>query len=101
MSDTNGTIGAGTALVTGATSGIGRAAALRLATDGWTVIVHGRNAEIGAEGGAQIEAAGAHARFVGADLTDMADVRRLAEESGEVDVPVNNAGTWWFGPSAE
>jgi NAD(P)-dependent dehydrogenase (short-subunit alcohol dehydrogenase family) len=91
----------GTALVTGATSGIGRATALRLAQDGWTVVVHGRNAERGRDVVAEIEAAGGRARFVGADLADMAGVRRLAEESGEVDVLVNNAGTSWFGPTAE
>jgi NAD(P)-dependent dehydrogenase (short-subunit alcohol dehydrogenase family) len=91
----------GTALVTGATSGIGRATALRLAQDGWTVVVHGRNIERGREVVAGIEAAGGRARFVGADMADMADVRRLAEESSEIDVLVNNAGSSWFGPTAD
>ena len=91
----------GTALVTGATSGIGRATARRLARDGWTVVVHGRNAERGGEVVTQIEVEGGRARFVAADLADMAEVRRLAEESGEVDVLVNNAGGSWFGPTAE
>ncbi len=91
----------GTALVTGATSGIGRASALRLARDGWTVVVHGRNAQRGGEVVAEIGAGGGHARFVAADLADMADVHRLAEESGEVDVLVNNAGSSWFGPTAD
>ena len=88
----------GTALVTGATSGIGRATARRLARDGWTVMVHGRNGERGGEVVTQIEAEGGRARFVAAD---MAGVRRLAEESGEADVLVNNAGGSWFGPTAE
>src|SRR5271170_7210091 len=91
----------GTALVTGATAGIGRGAALRLGADGWMVIVNGRNAERGRDVVAEIEAAGGHARFVGADVADMADVHRLVEEAGEVDVLVNNAGTSWFGPTAE
>jgi NAD(P)-dependent dehydrogenase (short-subunit alcohol dehydrogenase family) len=91
----------GTALVTGATSGIGRATALRLAQDGWTVVVHGRNAERGRDVVAEMEAAGGHGRFVGADLSEMADVRRLAEEAGAVDVLVNNAGSSWFGPTAQ
>jgi NAD(P)-dependent dehydrogenase (short-subunit alcohol dehydrogenase family) len=91
----------GTALVTGATAGIGRGVALRLGADGWTVIVNGRNAERGQDVVAEIEAAGGRARFVGADVADMADVHRLAEEAGEVDVLVNNAGTSWFGPTAD
>jgi NAD(P)-dependent dehydrogenase (short-subunit alcohol dehydrogenase family) len=99
MSTTAGTVG--TALVTGATHGIGRAAALRLARDGWEVIVHGRNAERGAEVVAAIEAEGGRARFVAAELMDIGEVRRLAEEAGEVDVLVNNVGGSWSGPTAD
>jgi NAD(P)-dependent dehydrogenase (short-subunit alcohol dehydrogenase family) len=91
----------GTALVTGATSGIGRATALRLARDGWLVVAHGRNPERGAEVVREIEAEGGRARFVAADLNDLASVRALIDEVGAVDVLVNNAGASWFGPTAE
>jgi len=90
-----------TALVTGATSGIGKAAALKLAEHGATVLVHGRDASRGAGVVEQIELAGGHARFVGADLSDPAAVARLAAEVGTIDILVNNAGSSWFGPSGE
>ncbi len=90
-----------TALVTGATSGIGKAAALKLAEHGATVLVHGRDAGRGVGVVGQIELTGGHARFVGADLSDPADVTRLAVEVGQVDILVNNAGSSWFGPSSE
>src|SRR6266849_4736055 len=80
------------ALVTGATSGIGRAIALQLARDGAEVIVHGRDAERGAATVQEIVAAGGRARFVAADLSKPAEVRRLAKEAGDVDVLINNAG---------
>ena len=98
---TSTTVGRGTALVTGATSGIGRATALRLALDSWDLIVHGRNAERGNEVVREIETNGGRARFVAANLSDLADVRSLVAEVGEVDVLVNNAGRSWFGPSAD
>jgi NAD(P)-dependent dehydrogenase (short-subunit alcohol dehydrogenase family) len=91
----------GTALVTGATSGIGRATALRLARDGWEVVVHGRHAVRGAEVVQEIEAHGGRARFVAADLNEVAAVRSLIIEVGTVDVLVNNAGASWFGPTQE
>ena len=90
-----------TALVTGATNGIGRAVALKLATDGFTVLVHGRDQERGAAVVAQIRAAGGQARFVQGDLSDADDVARLAAEIGYVDVLVNNGGFSWFGPTAD
>src|SRR6202022_4596417 len=89
------------ALVTGATSGIGKAAAVQLAAQGATLIVHGRDAARGAAVVAEIENGGGSARFVSADLVEPAEVLRLAEEVGDVDILVNNAGFPWFGPSEE
>src|SRR5258707_2775182 len=89
------------ALVTGGTSGIGRAAAVQLAAQGATVVVHGRDVTRGVAVVAEIENAGGSARFVGADLSEPAEAVRLAEEVGDVDILVNNAGFAWFGPSAK
>jgi NAD(P)-dependent dehydrogenase (short-subunit alcohol dehydrogenase family) len=89
------------ALVTGATSGIGRATAIQLAREGAEVIVHGRDPERGEQVVAEIAGALGKARFVAADLSDPTEIRRLADEAGEVDVLVNNAGISWFGPTAD
>jgi NAD(P)-dependent dehydrogenase (short-subunit alcohol dehydrogenase family) len=89
------------ALVTGATSGIGKAAALKLAEQGATVLVHGRDAGRGAQVVDQIEEAGGQARFVAADLSDPTDVAHLAAEVGRINILVNNAGSSWFGPSSD
>jgi NAD(P)-dependent dehydrogenase (short-subunit alcohol dehydrogenase family) len=90
-----------TALVTGATSGIGRAIALQLARQGAEVLVHGRDVQRGATTVEAITAAGGKARFVAANLSDPADLQRLVDTIGEVDVLVNNAGFSWFGPTAD
>jgi NAD(P)-dependent dehydrogenase (short-subunit alcohol dehydrogenase family) len=87
------------ALVTGATSGIGRAVANKLASDGFEVIVHGRDTERGAQTVKEIELAGGKARFLPADLGDLGEIRRLAEQVGDIDVLVNNAGHASWGPT--
>jgi NAD(P)-dependent dehydrogenase (short-subunit alcohol dehydrogenase family) len=78
-----------------------RAIALQLAREGAEVIVHGRDPERGMETVQAIEAEGGKARFAGADLSDPADVRRLADAIGEVDVRVNNAGRSVWSATAE
>jgi NAD(P)-dependent dehydrogenase (short-subunit alcohol dehydrogenase family) len=90
-----------TALVTGATAGIGRSVALALAAAGAEVIVHGRNAERGEAVVQEIAASGARARFVGADLADRASLERLVQEARDVDVLVNNAAVYLFGSTEE
>jgi len=92
---------ASAALVTGSTSGIGRATALALARAGMPVVVHGRDAGRGREVCAEIEAGGGRATLMLADLADAAQTRRLAEDAAKLDggigVLVNNAcepGGW-------
>jgi NAD(P)-dependent dehydrogenase (short-subunit alcohol dehydrogenase family) len=87
-----------TALVTGATSNIGRAIATRFAAEGAHVAVSGRDVDRGREVVDEIEAAGGRATFVGADLDGS---RRASDElaaeatrvlGGRIDILVNNAG---------
>ncbi|MEV6876571.1 SDR family oxidoreductase [Amycolatopsis sp. NPDC051128] len=94
-----------TALVTGGTSGIGRATAIALAGLGAHVVLSGRDATRGEQVVERIRAAGGKAGFVAADLKDAASARSLAararELGGHVDVLVNNAGIFPTGPSAD
>ena len=99
-------LGSKIALVTGATSGIGRASALSLAKDGAHVLISGRDAKRGAAVVDTIRAAGGKADFIAADLADAESVRALAYSAleaggGRVDILVNNAGIFPFGPTAQ
>jgi len=93
-----------TALVTGATSGIGRATAVDLARRGAHVLVSGRDPVRGEAVVATIREAGGKADFIAADLADGDSVRALARRAtelggGHVDILVNNAGVFPFGPT--
>lgn len=95
-----------TALVTGATSGIGRVVAGKLAERGAHVILTGRNPERGEQAVKEIRTAGGIADFVATDLADLTSVRALAKQAvtlggGHVDVLINNAGQFPFGPTAD
>lgn len=82
-------------LVTGGTSGIGRAAALAFAREGAAVLIGGRRAPEGQAVVEEIRAAGGEARFVRTDVSKEADVaalvRAAVETWGRIDVAFNNA----------
>src|SRR5580698_581409 len=84
------------ALVTGGTSGIGKAAALALAKAGAKVVVAGRRAEEGNKIVETIKLAGGEALSVNADVSSEADVKALVEKTvasfGRLDIAFNNAG---------
>lgn len=84
-------------LITGALTGIGRAAAVAFATEGYQVIVSGRRAAEGIALAEQLNASGAEAEFIQADVRHEKDVKNLVDQTlvrfGRLDVAVNNAGT--------
>jgi len=90
------------ALVTGASSGIGEAAARTLAAEGATVAILARRADRLERLAAEIEASGGKALQVEADVSEReqaeAAVARVADELGRLDVLVNNAGVMLLGP---
>ena len=93
-----------TALITGGTSGIGRAAANKLAHLGIHVLVVGRGVERGERTVAEIRAAGGQADFISSDLRDASSTREVAKRAvelgnGHVDILINNAGIFPFGPT--
>ena len=95
-----------TALITGGTSGIGRAVANKLAQLGIHVVVVGRNEERGKKAIAEIRASGGQADFISSDHRDAPRARQVARRAvelgnGHVDILINNAGVFPFGPTHE
>lgn len=90
------------ALVTGATSGIGRITAKAFAAKGARVVLSGRRVEDGQAAVREIEQAGGAAIFVAADVSKESDVKALIEATvarfGRLDIAFNNAGVEWSGP---
>jgi len=88
-------------VITGASSGIGRATALEMARRGANVVLAARRAERLEEVAAQCRALGVRAVPVATDVTNPEDCRRLIDAAGQVDVLVNSAGFAILGPFVE
>jgi NAD(P)-dependent dehydrogenase (short-subunit alcohol dehydrogenase family) len=84
-------------LITGALTGIGRAAAIAFAKKGDKIVISGRRDEIGHELVKELRSLGSEAEFINADVRKEEDIRALVDKTvarfGRLDVAVNNAGT--------
>jgi NAD(P)-dependent dehydrogenase (short-subunit alcohol dehydrogenase family) len=93
------------ALVTGGTSGIGKATAIAFAKAGAKVVLSGRREKEGLAVVEEIKKTGGIAHFIQADVAKEADVKRLVEQTvakfGRLDIAFNNAGVEWKGPLVE
>ncbi|RWX63542.1 SDR family NAD(P)-dependent oxidoreductase [Mesorhizobium sp. M4B.F.Ca.ET.089.01.1.1] len=94
-----------TVLITGSTDGVGRMVAERLGASGARVLVHGRDEGRGKAVASAIEAAGGKAELLVADLSSLAEVRRLAEavraRTNRLDILINNAGIGTAGEASK
>ena len=101
MSDSSDKLANKRVLVTGAASGIGRAIACAMATEGAHVAIHARSVDKAALVVEQIRKGGGSAFGVGADLSDYAAIKTMCAQTlaqlGGIDIVVNNAG--FFGAS--
>lgn len=93
------------AIVTGATSGIGKATAVLFANEGAVVVITGRRSELGRAVVEEIASTGGRARYIQADHTQPADCQRVVEtaveEFGRIDILFNNAGVVISGTAEE
>lgn len=91
--------------ITGASSGIGRAAAVAFGREGASVALVARRRLEGEQAAAEVRAGGGQAVFIGADVTVEDEVRSAVDtaerEFGGIDVAFNNAGTWQPSPFAQ
>ena len=90
-----------TALITGASSGIGRGAAVRLAADGWHILAHGRNPDTLDETLAAIEQAGGTGESFQAEMAKMDDVAKMADwatSHDRLDAMIHCAAKFTYGP---
>jgi len=101
MNNNNGFTGK-VALVTGGTSGIGKATAIAFARAGAKVVLSGRREQEGAQVVDEIKKLGGEAAFVRADVAKDGDVKKMIDftidKFGKLDIAFNNAGVEWKGP---
>lgn len=94
-----------TALITGSSSGIGRAIATRFAREGADVVINGRNEDRIASVVKEIEATGRRALGIRADIGSFAETREMVEQAiaefGHLDIVVSNAGVFHHTPFLE
>lgn len=90
-----------TALITGASSGIGKGAAIRLARDGWRILAHGRRVHALEETLDEVRAAGGDGEYFASEMADMDQIEALSDwatSNGRLDAVVHCAAKFNYGP---